>query len=152
MNNKSRRSRRKYKSGSATIEAVIAIPILLTLAIGFFEYGWHIHNNNILHSAARRGARSAAYHENSNAEVTAAVVTALQDSISIEASDVNVRLANLNNDGTEEYTINSLSENENGDPVRVIVTVQNSHFQGVFNMFVASDENLSASATMHRSR
>jgi Flp pilus assembly protein TadG len=150
MNNKSRRSRRN--TGAASIEAAIAIPVLLMITVGFFEYGWQIHNSHMLHNAARRGARSAASHENSSAEVEAAVVSALQNSISIEAADVNVQMVKLKCNGTEAYTINSLSETENGEPIRVVVTVQNSHLSGLFNLFLGEDEFLTASATVRRNR
>ena len=150
MNNKSKRPRRKDKSGAAAFEAAVMMPLLLMMAIGFFEFGLHVNNHHVLHNAARQGARTAVFHENSNAEVTAAVVAVLQDSISVEASEVNVRMAKLNHDGTESYTIMSLDENEQGEPVRVIVTVQKSHFTSLFSLFVSQEENVRASAVMQR--
>ena len=150
MNYNQRRHGRKARSGSAAIETAVALPLLLVMVIGFFEYGWHIHNTLILHNAARQGARAASNHENSTTEVTAVVEDLLHDSIGLESADINVRLEKMNRNGSKDYTISNLSENENGEPVRVIVTVRNNRFHSLSSMFLKGEEDLVVSATAHR--
>jgi len=151
MNKPNKHNKSKAKSGSAAVETAIVLPLFIMLAFGLFEYGWHFHNSHILNNAARQGARTATVHGNSNEEVAAAVLDSLRDSIGIDPADVNVRLAKMDtNSSKEDYTIDTLDEEENGSHVRVIITVQNRNLRGPIGMFLSRDEQRSVSATMYR--
>jgi Flp pilus assembly protein TadG len=150
MNNRGKTNRRRRSGGAAALEAAAALPIVLALAAGFIEYGWLVRNSHLLQNSARQGARAAVFHENSNLEVKEAVVASLSQSIDVEPEDVTVRIAKLSQSGYEQYTVQSLDENENGEPIRVIVTVQYSHFNSPLGLFVKGDSNVIANAVMKR--
>ena len=105
------------------MEAALVLPLVLLLTFGFIEIGWYVNSLQILHDAARQGARAAVRHENSNAEVQATVLNSLDKSIDVDPSAVVVRISKLHSDGAEHYQVMSLDENELGQPVRVTVTV-----------------------------
>jgi CRISPR/Cas system-associated exonuclease Cas4 (RecB family) len=104
----------------------------------------------ILHNAARQGARAAVRLDNSNAEVEAAVLNSLQKSIDVDPSAVTVRLSKLNELGNENYQIQNLNENEQGQAVRVTVIVNSAHLGLPSNFLGLSTTNLSSSAVMER--
>ena len=49
--------RQKHKRGVAALEAALALPILVLLTFGFIEIGWYVNSLQILHDAARQGAK-----------------------------------------------------------------------------------------------
>ena len=97
--------------------------MIVFLVFGFVEVGWFVNCQHVLHDAARQGARAAVHLENSNAEVRQAVLDSLSTSMDIDPDNVTVRLSKLDSDGDEEYQVMDLSENEQGERIRVTVTV-----------------------------
>ena len=88
--------------------------------------------------------------ENHNADVEAAVAQSLSRALPIDAEDITVRIAKLNNSGVEQYQINDLSDNERGDPVRVTVTVDYAEFNPPSNFLRIAPSTISSSAVMRR--
>jgi len=104
----------------------------------------------ILHNAARQGARAAVRLENGNAEVQAAVLKALSESHNVEPSAVTVRISRLGYDGHEYYQVQNLSENEQGDAIRVTVTVDSAQMRPPVDFLGLSITSLTGSAVMQR--
>jgi Flp pilus assembly protein TadG len=73
------RTRRSLRRGSESIEAVVALPVMLLVIFGGFEYGWAVLKTVQIDHAARTGARVAALSGASSQQVTAAVQTVLED-------------------------------------------------------------------------
>ena len=65
---------RRRRRGSATVEAAIILPILVTFLLGVWEVGRLIQVTRILQDAAREGARVAAGGISGGASVTVATV------------------------------------------------------------------------------
>ena len=123
------RSIRKRTRGAAVVEAAIVLPLIVLLTFGFIELGWYVNSTHVLHNAARQGARAAVRLENSNAEVQAAVLSALNNAIAVDSNAVTVRISKLDDLGAEQYQVMNLTENEQGEAVRVTVTVDYAQFQ-----------------------
>ena len=126
------------------------LPLVLLLTFGFIEIGWYVNSLQILHDAARQGARAAVRHENSNAEVQATVLNSLDKSIDVDPSAVVVRISKLHSDGAEHYQVMSLDENELGQPVRVTVTVDYGQFRPPSHFLGLTPQSLNSSAVMQR--
>ncbi len=71
--NRAARARR----GSESIEAAIAVPLLLFVIFAAFEYGWLVLKSTQINSAARLGAREASLEGATAATVQAKVQAAL---------------------------------------------------------------------------
>jgi len=98
--------------------------VVVLLLFGFVELGWYVNNVQILHNAARQGARAAVRLENSNAEVRAAVLSSLDGVIDVDPSAVTVQMMTVTQSGYTDYHIMNLNENEQGRAIRVAVSVQ----------------------------
>ena len=146
------RTEHRRRRGVAAVEAAIVMPIVILLTFGFIELGWYVNSVQILHNAARQGARAAVRLENSNAEVQAAVLDSLVSSIGVDPGAVTVRLSKLNSAGEEEYQIMNLSENEQGHPVRVTVTVEYAQMNPPCNFLGLATNSLASSAVMQRTK
>ena len=85
---KRNRTRRKHCRGVAAVEAAIVLPVVVLLLFGFIELGWQVNSLQIIHNAARQGARAAVRLENSNAEVEATVLSSLGKSIDVDPSAI----------------------------------------------------------------
>ena len=140
----------RRRRGVATVEAAVLLPILTVLMLGTYELGWHVHCAQVLNNAARQGARAAVYLENSNAEVVAAVNTSLKNSVGLESDAVTVQLSKLNAEGYAEYQIQNLNENEQGQPVRVMVSVDGADLGFLSNMLGLKSGSISSYAVMRR--
>ena len=117
---------RGRRRGAATVEVAAVLPLLVLLTFGIVEIGWYVHVAQVVHNAARQGARAAVRLENSNPEVEAIVLDCLQTDAGIASSAVDVELTRLDWEGAEQYQIMSLDTNEEGQPVRVSVSVDYS--------------------------
>ncbi len=124
--------RQKHKRGVAAVEAALALPIVVLLTFGFIEIGWYVNSLQILHDAARQGARAAVRLENSNAEVRTAVLNSVSNSID-DPDQVTVRISKLNSSGQEHYQVMNLNDNEQGQAVRVSVTVDSGQFRPTYD-------------------
>ena len=147
---KPNRSRQEDNRGVVTVEAALVLPIVLLLTLGFIEIGWYVNSLQILHNAARQGARAAVRLENSNAEVQAAVLASLSESIDVDPNAVTVRLSKLDHNGEEEYQVMNLSENEQGDAIRVTVTIDYAQMHPPCNFLGLATSSLTSSAVMQR--
>ena len=149
-----RRPRQKHlrslARGTATVEAVLVIPLMFLIILGICELGWSAHCAQLLHNAARQGARIAMYHENSNAEVEQAVESALHSSLDLDPNEINVRISKLNSQGNEAYQVTSLGDNENKDNLRVLVTVNNNRLGFATNMLRLRGGTLTSYAVVRR--
>jgi Flp pilus assembly protein TadG len=135
----------------AAVEAALMLPIVVLLALGFIELGWYVNSLQILHNAARQGARAAVRLENGNAEVEAAVISSLANSIEVAPEAVTVQMFKLNSEGVEEYQIQNLSENEQGHPVRVTVTIDYSQMSPPCDFLGLATNTIDSSVVMQRS-
>ena len=101
-------------------------------------------------SSARQGARTAVYLENSNAEVLAAVQNSLANAMGLDPASVTVRISKLDSTGNEEYQVMNLNENEQGEAVRVMATVNYGDIGFASNMLGLMGGTLSSYAVMRR--
>lgn len=69
---------RRHRRGNAVLEAALVLPILLLLAMGTVEFGYFFYVKHNLQGAAREGARRAIVANATNADVNAAVASAMQ--------------------------------------------------------------------------
>lgn len=138
------------RRGIATVEAAVVVPVIVLLALGFVEIGHCVNCHHVLQDAARQGARAAVRLENSNAEVRDAVLDSLNNSIDVDPSSVTVRISKLNQAGGEDYQVMSLDENEQGEAIRVTVTVDYDQFHPPSNYLGMASGTLADSAVMQR--
>ncbi len=144
------RSRPKGRRGAAVVEMAIVAPFLLLLTFGIVELGWFLHLAQVVHNSARHGARTAVSAENSNAQVESAVLSCLSNDAGIDAAAATVQITRLSLAGEEQYEITSLDENEQGQPVRVTVTVD---YSGILtNMLGLHGGSLSCFVVMRRQK
>jgi Flp pilus assembly protein TadG len=68
------------RRGSESVESVVALPLMLLVIFGGFEYGWVVLKTVQIEHAARVGARVAALSGTNASQVTSAVQTALEGS------------------------------------------------------------------------
>jgi len=147
------KNERNRRRGVATVEAAILISVvLLPLMLGVCELGWYANSAQLLNNAARQGARAAVYLGNSNAEVEAAVVNTLSNSMAVDPDAVSVSIWKLTSEGDKHYRVNDLSENEQGHPIRVEVAIDYGLIGFATNMLGLQDENLSSYAVMRRQK
>ena len=148
-----RRTNRQFsRRGVASVEAAVALPVIVLLVFGVIEIGYYVNSLHVLHDAARQGARAAVRLENSNANVQAAVLGALNNAYAVAPSAVTVRISKLTDTGEEEYQVMSLDDNEEGDAVRVTVTVDYAQFHSPSNYFGLASESLVSSVVMQRQK
>lgn len=88
-----RRGGRKFRRGSAVMDAALVFPILLSLTFGTVEYGHYFYWKHTLQGAAREGARSAITPTAANSDVTSAV-TAAMNAAGINASQYTISIRN----------------------------------------------------------
>jgi len=138
------------RRGTAAVETAVLLPILTLLVLGVCELGWYVYCAQVLNNAARQGARAAAHYGNSNAEVEAAVHDSLSNSVELDAHAITVRLAKLSANGEEHYQILDLSDNEQGEPIRVTVSVDYGEIGFATNMLGLDMGKLSGYAVMRR--
>lgn len=142
--------RNRDRRGTATAEMAVVLPLLVLITFGIAELGWYLHLAQVVHNAARQGARAAVRAENSNPEVVSAVQTTLSNDVGLASSAVTVQITRLTAAGDEMYQVQSLDENEDGEPVRVTVTVQYNRLGTLTNMLGLQGGSLSSSAVMQR--
>ncbi len=150
MKRYSKRFVRKHRRGAAVVEAAIVAPILILLVLGVCELGWYVNCAQGVNNAARRGARAAVYHENSNAEVEAAVRTSLSNAMNIDPNAVTVRISRLTASGEEAYQVINLNENEHGEAIRVMVSVDYGEIGLAMSFLGLNGGDLSSYAVMQR--
>ena len=72
--------RHNGRRGNVILEAALVLPILLLLAFGTIEFGYYFYVKNNVQGAAREGARASIAAGATNADVNAAVATAMTNS------------------------------------------------------------------------
>ena len=145
-----RKSVRTRRRGAVVVEAAVLLPVLTLISMGACELGWYVYRAQELHNAARQGARTAVYHENSNAEVESAVHSCLNNSMGLDPDAVTIRISRLTSSGEEQYQVMSLDENENGEAIRVRATLDYGEIGFATNMLGLHERTLSAYAVMRR--
>jgi Flp pilus assembly protein TadG len=70
----------------------LVLPVFLSVVLGIIEFGRAMMVSNLLANAAREGARLAVTTGTTNAEVTAAVQSFMQQAIGASADDVTVTI------------------------------------------------------------
>lgn len=140
----------RCRRGASTVELAVVLPLILILVFGFVEVGYRVNSQQILHDAARQGARAAVHIENSNAEVEAAVLRSLDNSMAVDAEAVSVRISVVDNSGSEQYEVQSLSQNEQGLAIRVMVTVDYDQFSPPCDYLGLANNQLIGSVVMQR--
>lgn len=138
------------RRGASAAEMAMILPILLLITFGIVEVGWYLHLAQVVHNAARQGARAAVRLENSNSEVEAVVHNCLANDAHITSAATTVQIHRLDWAGQEQYQVSNLDENEQGQPVRVVVTVDYSQMGTLTNLLGLRGGNLSSYAVMQR--
>ncbi len=148
----SRVFRQSSHRGIACVEAALVLPVIVLLTFGFIEIGYYVNCHHVLHDAARQGARAAVRTENSNPEVQATVLAALDNAFAVDPDAVTVRISKLTNTGAEQYQVMNLSVNEEGEAIRVTVTVDYAQFHSPSNYFGLASQSLASSVIMRRQK
>ncbi|MDP6468721.1 MAG: TadE/TadG family type IV pilus assembly protein [Pirellulaceae bacterium] len=144
------KQRSKRHRGVAAIEAALVLPIVVLLTFGYIELGWYVNSLQVLHNAARQGARAAVRIENSNAEVQSAVLTSLLNARDVDPETVSVRISKLNWGGGEDYQVMNLSANEQGHPICVEVTIEYGQMRPPCDFLGLGVNTISSSVVMQR--
>lgn len=71
----------KTRKGAAMIEFAVVLPILLIVVLGIIEFGRAIMVLDLVNNVARQGARAGSVPWRTNTDITAAVDTALSNSM-----------------------------------------------------------------------
>ena len=140
----------RRRSGAAAVEAALTLPFMILFVLAIIDIGWRVNCLQMLHNAARQGARSAVYLGNSNAEVIAEARESVNTTMGIDMADVDVRITCLSAEGQELYQIMSLDENEQGRPVCVTVSVHSSNLGSLLELLGLQSRTMSACAVMVR--
>ncbi len=148
----SRVFRQSSRRGVACVEAALVLPVIVLLTFGFIEIGYYVNCHHVLHDATRQGARAAVRLENSNPEVQATVLAALNNAIAVDGNAVTIRISKLTSTGVEQYQVMNLSDNEKGEPVRVTVTVDFAQFRSLSNYLGLANQSLTSSVAMQRQK
>ena len=123
---------------------------LIVVTILCVWMGWYVYRAQELHNAARQGARTAVYHENSNAEVESAVHSCLNNSMGLDPDAVTIRISRLTSSGEEQYQVMSLDENENGEAIRVRATLDYGEIGFATDILSLKEGTISSYAVMRR--
>ena len=78
------------------------------------------------------------------------MLTSLDNAVDVDPNALTVRISKLNDLGDEEYQVQNLSENEEGEAIRVTATVAYAAMGPFSNMLGLASESLTSSATMQR--
>jgi len=68
------------EAGSAAAEFALALPVVILIAVGIFDYADAVNINTKLYSAARAGIQYGVYHPSDTAGIRAAATAATNDS------------------------------------------------------------------------
>lgn len=71
-------SKRQMRRGATLVEMAFALPVLLLIVLGLFEFAFVFLVQHLLQDAAREGCRSAALPGSTNIEVQESVASSLQ--------------------------------------------------------------------------
>jgi Flp pilus assembly protein TadG len=94
-----KKSNARRQTGSATVELVVALPVMVGLMLGIWEVGRLVEVQQIMSNAAREGVRQAATGNYTAAQVTTIVNNYLTNA-GINNSGSNVYIYNLTQDPT----------------------------------------------------
>ena len=148
----SRVFRQSSRRGVECVEAALVLPLIVLLTFGFIEIGFYVNCYHILHDATRQGARAAVRPENSNPEVQATVLAALNNAIAVDGNAVTIRISKLTNSGEEQYEVTNFSDNEQGEAIRVTVTVDYAQFNSPSNYLGLASQSIASSVVMQRQK
>lgn len=112
-----RRTDRK-RSGAATVELAVILPVFVTIMLGMIEVGRGLMVGQLMTNAAREGARLAVVNGTTNTDVTNQIKTFLQGSANVAQADVNVAITISN-----AAAAGQLTGATTGDLVTVTVTI-----------------------------
>ena len=113
------RNQRKDRLGVAAVEAALVLPPIVIFVLTLTALGLRLNKYQGLQNSAQQGARAAVSAGHTNSDVQAAVMAALPPEV--EAEDISVSISKLNEDGTVEYEVQNLNENEEGSLIKVTV-------------------------------
>ncbi len=116
------RGRRPNRRGTALVEMALVAPLFLFFILGIVEFGRAMMISQLVTNAARDGARVAATVGSTNGSVEAAVEEFLEDSLGLEASDVDVSITVSAGDGNPDPG-NNVANAQPGDKCMVTVNV-----------------------------
>ncbi len=122
--------------GVVTIEMAIALPLLLLLILGVIEYGWMFLKNQGVTNTARNTARVAARYDVTDAEIQAALTSA-------------IAAAGLSTSGyTMVMNPVDTSVLTPGESLSVTVSVPYANIELIGVPFLPTPANLTATVTM----
>ncbi|MDA1251585.1 MAG: TadE/TadG family type IV pilus assembly protein [Planctomycetota bacterium] len=82
--------RKRDRRGAAVVEMAMVLPIFVMVVLGIVEFGRAMMVGQMVTNAAREATRLAIVDGSSNSSVTAWVESFLNDTLGVNASDVNV--------------------------------------------------------------
>ncbi len=88
-------SPKRRRRGSITLEAVMVFPLLLTILFVSIEFSWMFFVRHTMSNAAREGARAAIIPEATNADVAAAIDSAVRRG-GLSSADYNFKMMSGN--------------------------------------------------------
>jgi Flp pilus assembly protein TadG len=136
----------KNRSGAATVELAIVLPVLVTLFLGMCEVGRTINATMILQDAVAVGAREASIGQSTNSQIKQYVLNYLTTA-GIPTTNATVTVSNLTEASVDASAANPL------DKLQVSVTVPFKDVRwGVSGFIVSNATNVYASSTYPSAR
>jgi Flp pilus assembly protein TadG len=105
------------RRGTAAVEMAMVLPVFVTALLGIIELGRAIMVSQLLENAAREGARMAILDNTTNAQVTTAAQTFMQNAANIAPSKVTVT---INVAGSNSAALSTANP---GDLISVTVSI-----------------------------
>lgn len=135
------------RTGSATVEFAIVLPVFLLLLGAIIEFGQGYMIEHSLSNAARRGARKAVLPGTTNTIVESLVKTHCVNTLKVAAGDVTVGIKVTKPGGGQS---SSLASAQTGDACEITVTVPFSKAGASFFLKLLGGKNLSSTCTLER--
>ncbi len=134
------------RSGAATVELAVVLPVLVGLFLGMCEVGRALNATIILQDAATFGGRLASVGESTNAQVKQSVLTYLTSSGVLTTNAV-VTVSDLTHSGTDVHDAPTL------DKLQVLVTLPFRDVKWGVSGFIVHDNYLvTGKATFYSAR
>lgn len=138
------RRRSDERSGAATVEMAVVLPVFVTIMLGMIEFGRALMVGQLVTNAAREGARLAVINGTVNNDVSTQVKTFLQGAANVAQADVtvNITISNAAAGG-------QLNATTTGDLVTVTVSIPFSKVSYLTPKFLTNTNLTGISAMRH---
>jgi Flp pilus assembly protein TadG len=108
--------------GAVAVEIAVITPIFLLIGLGIVEFGRGLMVRNLVHNAAREGARVAIQEGSTNTDVETWVQTLMCSSVGIATSNVSISITTVPGPGNPDPA-NCIADCQPGDLINVVVRV-----------------------------